>query len=82
MEVEIKQIACEYEDLVLHIRIRKPHQKETLRYNGREGLDRNNELYSEYAKQHRLRMSEFRKRMCQIHLGEAVLIRDGETPWK
>lgn len=80
MEAEIKQIAWENEDLVLHIRIHKPRQKETPWPNGREELDRNNELYSEYTKQHRLRVSEFRKRMCQIHLGEAILIQDGKTP--
>ena len=79
MKVEIKQISVGSEGTVrLLLQCCEPQRKETPFSNGREELDRNNELFQEYAEEHRQEMKEFRKRTLKLHLGKAQLIQDGE----
>ena len=77
MNVKIKQIVEEGNDVFLLVQCCQPLQKETSMSNGRKELDENNMLFQKYSEEHRQEMNAHKKRMCQIHLGEATLFQEG-----
>jgi hypothetical protein len=77
MKVEIKRISVSSEGIVrLLLQCCEPPQKEIPFSNGREELDRNNKLFEENTKSHRIETKEFRKETLKLHLGVAQLLQE------
>jgi hypothetical protein len=79
MIVEIKWVAEEKDGVFILIRCPKPHQMQTPTPGpGKDALDRNHIIFQEYSEQHRRELNEYKKRVLQLHLGEAILTQDGK----
>lgn len=78
MNVDIKNIIKEDDEIIITVICCKPQQKETPWSNGPDELKKNNLLFQKYSQEYKQAMSKWWHDVNKIHLGKAQLIQKVE----